>query len=81
MDSSTVTALGFSKSQCLTKHFFFLQHGFIRRWMRSSAAAEVTNGHRPMLLPYKASTCGVKTFLKGPATPHRLINANVSSQL
>lgn len=40
-------------------------------------AAEVTNGHRLLLLPYKASTCGVKTCLKGPGTPHRHLTLTV----
>lgn len=72
------------ESQCLTKQFFppagFYSPAQCGAGLRS-AVAEVTNGHCLMQLPYKESTCGVKTFLKGPATPLPLINALVNYHL
>lgn len=70
LSSSTLLRCSVSVS---TKLYFFPPAGFYSAARcgaeRSGAdgAAEVTIGHRLLLLPYKASTCGVKTSLKGPA--------------
>lgn len=62
-----------STVRCLTTLFLFFSSDRLlyRCSMRSRAAAQVTVGHRLLLLPYKGSTCGIKTSLKGPDTRQR----------